>query len=136
MNIQLVKLTSPRHSFASLALAAAIAGVLSGCSGGNAISTDKTLSGTLLDSSKAPVASAKAVFDSGTPGELTTFTSSTGAYTFHIPVSSITGSDNVTFYNAAGDLIDIERIALVKNTDAVTQTATSPTVPPTPPPTL
>jgi hypothetical protein len=125
---------------AALALAATLTSLLSGCGGGGgggstpSVPASKAITGTLLDAQNAPISGASVVLDAGTAGALTTHTGSTGAYSFAVPLGSITGSDTLSFYDTSGNLIDLVSVTLPTTTAALTVTTVVPPVPPTPPP--
>ena len=105
--------------------------IFSGCGGGGSGSgANKTLAGTLLGQGNAPLSGDTVYFDKGTSSQQSAVTDGNGQYRSVVPLSSITGSDSLTFYAAAGYLVDIVPVTLAVNTAAMQVTTV---VPPSPP---
>jgi hypothetical protein len=112
-----------------------LTGALAGCGGGGSASVarpaDVTVTGTLLDSSSAPLSGYTVVYNSGgaqpaarisahaTTAVLSAVTDSKGSYTLVVPTSKITGSDTLSFYDTTGALAQTQSLAL-----SATQTGT------------
>jgi hypothetical protein len=69
-------------------------------------------------------------YDKGSPGQQSSVTDSNGQYKFVVPLSAITGTDTLTFDDAAGDVVDIVSVTLLPNTASVVVTTIAPPAPP------
>jgi hypothetical protein len=104
---------------------------LSGCGGGGHASPNKTLAGTLLGADDTPLAGDTVIYDKGDSDSETTVTDAHGQYKLVIMLDAITGSDTLSFYDAAGHLVDVVTVTLDKNTRAIEVTTIAPPEPPT-----
>ena len=101
---------------------------LAGCGGGG--SGNRTLNGLLLDADNTPLAGATVVYDKGTTSAQTAVTDTQGRYRFVVARDAITGSDTLTFTDAAGHLIDLMSVAIHTDTPSTSLTTIAPPDPP------
>jgi hypothetical protein len=104
--------------------------VLSGCGGSNPGSPNKTLSGTFMGLGNVRLPGDTVYYDRGSTGQQVTVTDANGQYKFVVPLSTITGSDTLSFYDSAGHLVDIVSVTLTPNTASVNITTVAPPTPP------
>ncbi len=110
---------------------------LCGCGGDDASASShpaaqtKTVNGTLLDSSQSAQSGDRVVYDSGTSHALTAQTDSAGKYQLILPLSSITGTDTLTFFDSAGH--ELETVPVTLTVDTTPQSVSTTLAPPNPP---
>lgn len=115
--------------FPALALVAAL--VLAGCGGSGNGNGNHTLKGQLLGVDNAPLSGDSVIYDKGTAGQKSAVTDAQGGYRFVVPRDAITGSDTLTFTDAAGHVIDVVPVTIDINTPSTFLTTVAPPTPPT-----